>query len=233
MMNRSETFEAPVPGLFSSHYIAQVVSVDDPENLSRVQVRLVNFDGPDEQDGPLWARVAAPFAGAGRGAFLLPDVGDEVLVVFVNGDSRFPVVVGGMWSGNAEAPESLGGAGDRVDRWTIVGKAGTRVAIIEENPGEAVIKLTTPGGVRGELTDSAGGRVEFEVSGTTITADPNGVSITTGGKVTVQASQVEVTAGQVSVNAAMSTFSGIVKCDVMQATTVVAATYTPGAGNVW
>ncbi|MCP4692440.1 MAG: hypothetical protein GY859_30630, partial [Desulfobacterales bacterium] len=134
---------------------------------------------------------------------------------------------------NAKAPESLGGAGDRVDRWTIVGKAGTRVAIIEENPGEATIELTTPGGVRGELTDSAGGRVEFEVSGTTITADPGGVSITTGGKVTAQASQVEVTAGQVTVNAAMSTFSGIVKCDVMQAATVVAATYTPGAGNVW
>jgi hypothetical protein len=44
---------------------------------------------------------------------------------------------------------------------------------------------------------------------------------------------VQVSAGQVTVNAAMSTFSGMVKCDVMQATTVIATTYTPGAGNVW
>jgi hypothetical protein len=49
----------------------------------------------------------------------------------------------------------------------------------------------------------------------------------------VQATNVEVTAGTVDVNAAMSKFSGIVKCDVLQATTVISSTYTPGAGNVW
>ena len=52
-------------------------------------------------------------------------------------------------------------------------------------------------------------------------------------QVSVQASQVEVNAGQVTVNAAVSNFSGIVRCDVLQATTVVASTYTPGAGNIW
>jgi hypothetical protein len=44
---------------------------------------------------------------------------------------------------------------------------------------------------------------------------------------------VNVTAPQVSVSAAMSTFSGIVQCDTIIATTVVGTTYTPGAGNVW
>jgi len=28
-------------------------------------------------------------------------------------------------------------------------------------------------------------------------------------------------------------FSGIVQCQVLQATTVVSSIYTPGAGNVW
>jgi len=51
--------------------------------------------------------------------------------------------------------------------------------------------------------------------------------------VKVQASQVEVSAGMVKVDAAISKFSGVVKCDVLQATTVVASTYTPGAGNIW
>jgi len=37
----------------------------------------------------------------------------------------------------------------------------------------------------------------------------------------------------VKVDAAIADFSGIVKCDVLQANTVVAQTYTPGAGNVW
>jgi hypothetical protein len=59
------------------------------------------------------------------------------------------------------------------------------------------------------------------------------VAIQAAAKVSVQASQVEVTAGQVTVNAATSSFSGLVRCDVLQATTVIAATYTPGAGNIW
>lgn len=221
------------PGVFQAAYLAEVVSVNDPDGLTRVQVRLVGFDGPDDQDGPIWARVAVPFAGADRGAFLLPDVGDEVVISFLNGDPRLPVVVGGLWNGSAGAPERLGGSGDRVDRWTFVGKAGTRIAIVEESPGEATISFTTPGGVKGELTDSGGGAIEFEAAGTTITIDGQGVSIQTPGKVEVQATQVNVTSGQVSVDAAISKFSGIVKCDVLQATTVIATTYTPGAGNIW
>jgi len=214
-------------------YSAEVVSVEDPESLSRVQVRFLSYDGVDSQDGPVWARVAVPFAGTERGSFLLPDVGDEVLITFVNGDPRLPVVIGGLWSQSAPAPESLGGSGDRIDRWTLVGKAGTRIAIIEENAGEATIHLTTPGGVSAKLTDEGGGKIELTAGGSTVTLDTDGVSIETGAKVEVQASQVEVNAGQVTVNAAMSTFNGVVKCDVIQATTVIGTTYTPGAGNVW
>src|SRR5262249_3182848 len=154
--------------------------------------RLPNFDGVADQDAAVWARVAVPFAGDRRGAFMLPDVGDEVLVSFINRDSRFPVVVGGLWNGNAGPPETPGGAGDRNDRWTIVGKAGSRIAIVEESPGQAVISFETPNGVSGELTDKSGGKIEFKGAGTTITVDTSGVSVQTPSKVKVQASQVEV-----------------------------------------
>lgn len=230
-MSAISSFDSQVE-VFGATYIAEVVSVQDPDNLSRVQVRLPNFDGVEDQDAAVWARVAVPFAGKDRGAFMLPDVGDEVLVSFINRDPRFPVVVGGLWNGDAGPPETLGGSGDRIDRWTIVGKAGTRIAIVEESEG-AVISFTTPNGVSGELTDKSGGKIEFKGAGTTITVDTNGVSVETPAKVKVQASQVEVTAGMVTVDSAMSKFSGIVKCDVLQATTVVASTYTPGAGNIW
>ena len=231
-MNLPALFEIPTPGRFSQTYLAAVVAVDDPLGLARVQVRLLSFDGVADQDGPIWARVAVPFAGANRGAFLLPDVGDEVLITFVNGDSRLPVVVGGLWHGNATPPETLGGAGDRVDRWTLVGKAGTRIAIVEENSGAATISFTTPGGVSGELTDAGGGKIELSAAGTTITIDPSGVTIQTS-TVNVNASQVTVTAPNVKVDAAISTFAGLLKCDILKATTVIAETYTPGAGNVW
>ena len=217
----------------AASYLGLVVSVDDPEKLARVQIRLPSFDGVSDQDGAIWARVALPFAGDNRGAFMLPDVGDEVLVTFVNGDARFPVVVGGLWNGATAIPEKLGG--DRVDRWTITGKAGTRIAIEEAVAGQPTIVFTTPAGVTGKLTDQAGGKIELSLPGgtTSITLDPSGVSVRTAAKVQIQASQMDVTAGQVSVNAAVSRFSGMIQCDVMQATTVIATTYTPGAGNVW
>lgn len=230
-MRSHELFERPARlGLGAAH-LAEVVSVSDPDGLHRVQVRLLAWDGVGAQDGPLWARVAAPFAGASRGAFLVPDVGDEVLVTFVDADPRQPVVVGGLWNGGAPAPERLGG--DAVDRWTIVGKAGTRIAIVEERGGSPTISLTTPGGVSAVLTDEGGGKVEVTAAGSTVTIDSAGVKLDTGATVEVNASTVRVSAGTVSVDSAMSSFSGVVKCDTLIATTVVGSTYTTGAGNIW
>jgi uncharacterized protein involved in type VI secretion and phage assembly len=229
----TQPFEIPFPGLSLSSALAEVISVQDSQGLGRVQIRLLNVDGVANQDGPLWARVAQPFAGQNRGAFMLPDVGDEVLALPVSLDARVWIVLGGLWNGAAQPPETLGGSGDRVDRWTIKGKAGTRVAIVEETSGQETIKLTTPGGVSGEWTDAGGGKVEIKAAGTTITVDSSGVSIQTPAKVKVQASQVEVTAGMVKVDAAVSQFSGIVRCDVLQSNTVISTTYTPGVGNIW
>jgi uncharacterized protein involved in type VI secretion and phage assembly len=86
-----------------------------------------------------------PFAGADRGAFLIPDVGDEVLVVFVAGD---PMRAGG--GGRAlERPRrpARGGLG-RIDRWTFTGKAGTRIAILEDAAGSERVEIETPNGAR-------------------------------------------------------------------------------------
>src|SRR5690606_19495183 len=92
-------------------YLARVTSADDPERLARVKVELYNFD--TERDVAMWARVAVPFAGGERGAFFIPSVGDEVVVVFLNGDARAPIVVGSLWNGSQRPPETIG---DRVDR---------------------------------------------------------------------------------------------------------------------
>ncbi|XYH97508.1 phage baseplate assembly protein V [Sorangium sp. So ce1128] len=217
----------------AQHHLGEVVSVDDPDDLARVQVRLYGYDGIGAQDAAMWARVAVPFAGRDRGAFLLPDVGDEVLVAFVAGDPRQPVVVGGLWNGDARPRETLGGAGDRVDRWTLVGKAGTRIAIVEESSGQEKIELSTPGGVKATITDEGGGKIRLEASGSTVTLEANGVTIETGTRVNVSAAQVSVTAGTVQVDSAMASFSGIVRCATLQASAVISSSYTPGAGNVW
>src|SRR6202000_2950417 len=96
--------------LSAGAYSATVVNVNDPASLNRVQVRVYNVDGATDQDGAVWARVAVPFAGGNRGAFFIPDVGDEVLVIYLSGDPRFPVIIGSMWNGHDKAPASIGGS---------------------------------------------------------------------------------------------------------------------------
>lgn len=227
--------EYTMPMLGPAAFLATVVSVKDPESLNRVEVKVYNVDGIADQDAPVWARVAVPFAGNKRGAFFIPDVGDEVVLVYLSGDSRLPVVFGGLWNGHDAAPETLGGSGDSVDRWTITGKAGTRIAIVEDSSGPT-IEFTTPGQLSGTMTDSGGGSIEFKDSmQTSVKIDSNGVTINAPtSQVQVTASTgVTITAPQVTVTAATSIFSGIVECETLQADTVVATTYTPGAGNVW
>ncbi len=211
-------------------HLARVVSVSDPDQLARVKIQMLTLDGDGTAE--IWARVAVAFAGGNRGALFIPDIDDEVLVSFVAGDPRFPIVIGGLWNGGAKPPEQFGG--DSVDRWTITGKAGTRIAIVEASSGSETIEFKTPSGVSGTLTDEGGGSIKFaDKAGNSIAIDSSGITLQASGTVTVQASEVQVTAGTVSVNSAVAQFSGIVQCNTLIATAVVSTSYTPGAGNVW
>ena len=60
----------------------------------------------------------------------------------------------------------------------------------------------------------------------------SGLTINGSANVTLNASNVEVSAGTITVNAGMSKFSGVVQCDTLIANSVAAASYTPGAGNI-
>ena len=79
----------------------------------------------------------------------------------------------------------------------------------------------------------ADGVVQVEdAHGNAITLAPAGITIAASARVSVAASQVEVTAGSVRVAAGMSKFDGVVQCDTLVANSVVAQSYTPGAGNI-
>ena len=68
-----------------------VSDIKDPEKKNRVKVRLLNrTDSLQETD---YIRVMTPMAGKDYGAFFLPEVGDEVLVGFVDGDFTAPYVL--------------------------------------------------------------------------------------------------------------------------------------------
>jgi uncharacterized protein involved in type VI secretion and phage assembly len=78
-----------------------VTNTDDPENLGRVKVTFPWMSDDIESD---WARVVSPGAGNGRGFFMIPEVGDEVVLIFDHGDFDHPYVVGGLWNGKDKIP---------------------------------------------------------------------------------------------------------------------------------
>jgi uncharacterized protein involved in type VI secretion and phage assembly len=228
-MPRELVFDRP-PALFNAGYLARVVNLDDPEGLNRVQVRLIAFDAIADQDAPLWARVVAPFAGQNRGTFFMPDVDDEVLVLFTNGDPRYPLVVGGLWNGASTAPADLGAEGNRYKR--IRSKNGITITL-DDQQGQETLTLETPGGQTVTLKDGPGAISCEDSNGNSIKLESAGITIQAAAKVKVQASTVEVSAGMVTVDTAMAKFSGIVKCETLISTSVISTSYTPGAGNIW
>ena len=88
----SERCQRKIYGLES----AFVVDNLDPDSLGRIQVQFPCMDDHHVTD---WVRVAQMYAGSGYGAFMMPEVGDEVLVAFLQGDINQPVIVGSMYNG--------------------------------------------------------------------------------------------------------------------------------------
>lgn len=63
---------------------------------------LVNLASNAENKNGIWARVANFYATSGAGAFFLPEVGDEVIVGFLESDPRYPVVMGSLYSNSRQ-----------------------------------------------------------------------------------------------------------------------------------
>src|SRR5262249_35696979 len=79
-----------------------VTNNQDPEGMCRVKVK---FAWRERDDESYWARVATLMAGDSRGSLFLPEVDDEVLVAFDQGDIHHPYVIGSLWNGQDAAPE--------------------------------------------------------------------------------------------------------------------------------
>ena len=62
---------------------------------------------------------------------------------------------------------------------------------------------------------------------------PKSVLIQGVDTVELSATQLKVAASISESNVAIAKFSGMVECDVIKANTVIGASYTPGAGNIW
>jgi Rhs element Vgr protein len=68
---------------------------NDPDGMHRIEVSLV---AAGDNDGRIWARLATFQASKETGAFFLPNIDDEVVIGFLNGDPRDAIVLGSLYS---------------------------------------------------------------------------------------------------------------------------------------
>jgi type VI secretion system secreted protein VgrG len=120
---------------------ARVVEHNDPKKMGRIKVQYFW-----QEEGPAyWARMMTPHAGSDRGFMFMPEVGDEVVVAFEDGDPERPVILGCVWNGVDQAPrqEFWGGELESNDVKRIVTKSGHRIQMVDKE-GKESISIATP-----------------------------------------------------------------------------------------
>lgn len=73
---------------------------NDPQGMGRVRVQF--FWQKGEQLSP-WIRMIQPYAGSGKGFYFIPEIGEEVMVDFENGNAERPFVLGVHYNGAAKS----------------------------------------------------------------------------------------------------------------------------------
>lgn len=168
--------------------VASAVVVPFPEGAKddsgegRVCLRFPWFD-PQMATPPV--RVAQLYAGNGYGAMWRPEIGDEVVVGFVHGDIRDPIVLGGVYNGKDKpftAPD------ERTDRKAFVTKAGHRV-VFDDKDGSVTVATKTGASIvldgdGKSITVTADDTISFKAKNIELTAD--------GGDVTVRGKKIRL-----------------------------------------
>ncbi len=215
--------QEPQEQAFCGITIGVVTDIKDPDKKNRVKVRLLNRS--DSLQETEYIRVMTPMTGKEYGAFFLPEVGDEVLVGFVDGDFSDPCVLGGLWNAKAPAPVTVQDGKNEVR--TIKSKTAHK---LEFNDGEEAPGLTLMTAQESRLAmndkektltlaDKAGeNSLKIDINGGTVTLEAktklvlkcgaasieldgsgNGITIKTSGKITVDGQQVDLS-GKSAVN---------------------------------
>jgi len=185
----------------------------DPENLGRVRIE---FPYWEDQGVTEWARVATPMAGADRGLYFLPEVGDEVLVAFEGGNADAPYVIGCLWNGG-DAPPEINDGKNNIRK--IRSRSGHEIIFDDDGEGKAEkLVIQSAAGHCITLDDAAGGeRVSItDKSGNAIVLDAvqNAVSIECAGELSIKANIIAIEAqatAEIKAGAVMTVKGGVVQ----------------------
>ncbi len=170
-----------------------VTSNNDPEKLGRVQVKypwLPKMSGSELSS--CWARLAFVGGGADRGIVFLPEVNDEVLLAFENGDMSSPFVLGVLYNGKDKPPKGIGELVDtgtkKVNERIIVSRSGHKV-IFDDTAGKEKITIQDKTGKNKIEIDSTKNEFKIISEGKLDLQSKGDLTVTTDGKLTLKAKQ--------------------------------------------
>lgn len=152
--------------------VGLVTNVNDPKKQGRIKVHFPWLEASHETD---WIRIGTMMAGNGRGSFFMPEVNDECLLAFEQGDARFPFVIGFLWNGKDKPPAQ------HVRDRTIKSKNGHMIRFLDSTPN---------GG-------DQGGIVIEDAHKNRITLSNGQVSIKSTGVVTIEGATIVLKVGGV------------------------------------
>lgn len=156
-----------------------VVKTDaDPDGQYRVQVSLPLLQA---EGATLWARLGSLYATNGAGTEFYPEVGDEVVVAFMNGDPRFPVILGSLYSQKNPPPVPPDAANNQK---AIVTRGKLRIDFYED---AGAVEISTPSKQSVRLDDQAGTLTLKDSHGNSITMAAGGISIDSASAITLSA----------------------------------------------
>ncbi|GHC57915.1 type VI secretion system tip protein VgrG [Ulvibacter litoralis] len=196
----SETYdinENPASGLLPAvnglqiGIVSQLESDPDGEDRILVQIPIIN----NEEQG-IWTRVASLDAGENRGAFFRPEIGDEVIVGFINDDPNHAVVLGMLNSSAKPAPID---ATDDNHEKGFVTRSEMKLLF---NDDKKSITIETPAGKKITIDEEAGSIIIEDDNNNTLTLDSDGIIANSGKDVTLKAvGDVTIEGTNVTINA--------------------------------
>ncbi|MBN1370625.1 MAG: VgrG-related protein [Anaerolineaceae bacterium] len=162
--------------------IGVVTNTDDPEDMGRVKVK---FPWLSEDVESNWCRVLGIGAGNKAGFYVMPEVGDEVVVSFEHGSISFPVVLGGLWNGNNQIPPEASGtrSGERPKARTWRSLTGHRITILDTSDNK--IEVESAAGMQ-IILDDANKSITLKNEQSTIKMENSKIEIKTAQDVTVE-----------------------------------------------
>lgn len=169
-----------LPGIQGLH-IGKVVALEgDPEGEERIQVRMPTISTSEEG---IWSRLASLDAGNNRGWVSRPEIDDEVVVGFMNGDPRYPVVLGQLHS--SASPSPIPASDDNHVKGLL-----TRSELkLNFDDDKKIITIETPAGNKITLSEDDGGITIEDENSNTIVMSSDGIAMESPGEISIKASK--------------------------------------------